>query len=101
MVRSDKVDIVAERRRERQTNDAKVVTFRKAAESFIAAQSHGWRNAKHAEQWTSTLKAHAFPVIGDMPVAEIARSDIIQVLEPVWIKTPETARRVADASSPS
>jgi integrase len=94
LVRSDKIDVVGDRHRERQANNASVMTFRKAAESFIAAQSNGWRNAKHAEQWTSTLKAHAFPVIGDMPVAEIARSDIIQVLEPIWIKTPETARRV-------
>src|SRR5439155_6982901 len=39
-------------------------------------------------------EAHAYPIIGDMPVAEIARSDIIQVLEPIWIKIPETARRV-------
>jgi integrase len=94
IVRSDKIDIVADRRRERQTNNTKVVTFRKAAESFIDAQSHGWRNAKHAEQWGSTLRTHAYPVIGDMPVAEITRADIIQVLDPIWTKTPETARRV-------
>jgi len=94
VVRSDRIDLVAERRRERQANSAKVVTFRKAAEAYIAAQAHNWRNAKHADQWTSTLRAHVYPVVGDMPVAEIARSDIIRVLEPIWIKTPETARRV-------
>jgi integrase len=94
LVRSDKIDPVAERRRERQAADTKVVTFRKAAESFIAAQAHNWLNAKHADQWTSTLRAHAYPVIGDMSVTEVTRSDVIQVLDPIWIKTPETARRV-------
>src|SRR5437763_2096195 len=37
-VRSDRIDPVDERRRERQATSAKVVTFQKAAESYIAAQ---------------------------------------------------------------
>jgi integrase len=94
LVRSDRIDPVAERRRERQANNANVVTFRKAAEAFIAAQAHNWRNAKHADQWAGTLKAHAYPIIGDTTVAEISRADIIRVLEPIWTRTPETARRI-------
>src|SRR5262245_36364304 len=42
LVRSDGIDLVAERQRERQVSNAKVVTFRKAAETYIAAQAHNW-----------------------------------------------------------
>jgi integrase len=90
-VRSDRIDIVAERRRERQTNGAKIVTFRRAASDFIAAQTSHWRAG---DQWTTSLKSHVYPVIGDLPVAEIARADVIRVLDPIWLRTPETARRV-------
>ena len=30
--------------------------------------SAGWRNAKHAAQWSSTLKTYAEPIIGALPV---------------------------------
>ena len=39
-------------------------TFRKAAEGYIAAHRSGWKNAKHADQWQSTLEAHVFPALG-------------------------------------
>ena len=31
------------------------ITFRAVAEAHIAAHSDGWRNAKHRQQWSSTL----------------------------------------------
>jgi integrase len=92
-VKGDGINIVAERKRERLVKLANVMTFRKAATAFIAGQTH-WRNLKHGDQWTSTLESHAYPIIGDLPVSEITRADIIRVLEPIWLKTPETARRI-------
>jgi integrase len=93
-VRSDKIDIVAERHRERQIANATSMTFRKAAESFIAAQEHNWRNNKHSAQWRGSLATYAYPSLGEMPVATITRADVIRTLEPIWLKKPETARRV-------
>jgi len=93
-VRNDKVDVVAEKRRERQAEAGRGMTFQVATESFIAGQAHGWKSAKHAAQWASTLKTHAYPIIGNLPVSEITRADIIRVLEPIWRRTPETARRL-------
>ena len=43
-------------------------TFRSAAMALMDSKRSGWRNAKHAAQWMATLEAHAFPVIGDLPV---------------------------------
>lgn len=53
-----------------------------------------WRNEKHRYQWLRTVEVWAFPVIGDRPMAGIERSDILRVLQPVWLKQPETARRL-------
>lgn len=47
---------------------AGVKTFRQCAEEFIDAHQPGWRNLKHRQQWASSLKTYAFPVIGDLPV---------------------------------
>ena len=37
---------------------------------------------------------HTLPVIGDVKVDQIRRSDVLAVLEPIWTVKPETARRV-------
>lgn len=52
------------------------------------------KGGKHSKQWITTLERHAFPTIGNRPVGAIVRSEIFAVLDPIWRKTPETARRV-------
>lgn len=47
------------------------VTFKAMAETHIAANKESWRNAKHRQQWENTLKTYAYPVFGDLPVAEV------------------------------
>ena len=44
--------------------------------------------------WWGSLELHAFPIIGDVKVDRIRRSDVLAVLEPIWAVRPETARRV-------
>ena len=73
---------------------AKAVTFRDAADRYIAAHQSSWRNAKHIVQWSSTLRAYAFPVFGDVSVAAIDADLVLKVLEPTWESRNETARRV-------
>jgi len=64
------------------------------AEALVKAKSAGWKNEKHAAQWTATLEAHVFPLIGDMPVARVGTDDVLRVLRPIWERVPETASRV-------
>lgn len=71
-----------------------IPTFKEAAERYHAAVKGSWRNGKHADQWLSTLKAHAFPTIGGMRVGHIDAPTIQSVLLPIWLTLPETARRV-------
>lgn len=53
-----------------------------------------WRNAKHKEQWFTTVRAYAFPVLGKKKLSEIKKADILEVLEPLWSTKTETASRV-------
>lgn len=73
---------------------ARVVTFRTAAEGYLDAHQAGWKNAKHAAQWAATLKAYAYPTIGDLPVAEINVGLVLKCVEPIWSTKAETASRV-------
>ena len=69
-------------------------TFSECSALFIADNKAGWRNAKHAEQWTNTLKTYVDPVIGRMAVADITTTHIIKILNPIWTTKTETASRV-------
>ena len=81
-------DPLAERHR------ANVPTFREAAKKVYEANLPRWQNGKHTVNWWGSLELHAFPVIGDVKVDRIRRSDVLAVLEPIWAVRPETARRV-------
>lgn len=73
---------------------AEAITFRVCAEKTIAAKRGGWRNGKHADQWTATLATYAYPVIGDLVVAAVETGHITQILEPIWTTKNETASRL-------
>ena len=40
---------------------ASKVTFEAVALEYIEAHSPSWRNAKHAQQWSNTLKTYVYP----------------------------------------
>jgi integrase len=72
---------------------ARSLTFRECAERFVAAHEASWRNAKHRQQWRSTLD-YTYPLIGNLPVADIDTALVLKTLEPIWQTKPETARRL-------
>lgn len=91
------IDPVAERQAARSTLAAAVasaMTFKQAAQKYIETNEAGWKNAKHAAQWTSSLEAYAFPSIGGLQVAHIDTSHVVGILEPIWNSKTETASRV-------
>jgi integrase len=73
---------------------AKPKTFRDAALELIESKRPGWKNAKHAAQWTTTMEAYVFPKLGAVQVAKIETADVISTLTPIWSEKPETANRV-------
>jgi integrase len=73
---------------------AKAITFQDCSGRYIKAHRVGWRNAKHAGQWDTTLAMYAYPTIGSLPVAAIDTGHITRILEPIWSAKAETASRV-------
>lgn len=69
-------------------------TFRQCATAYVAAHKAGWKNAKHAQQWSNTLETYAYPTLGEMLVRDVALPQVLGVLEPIWTKKTETATRV-------
>jgi integrase len=74
------------------------LTFRQCAEQYIDSHKAGWSNVKHARQWPSTLQQYVYPVIGNIPVAQLSgragTQKIKQALDPIWYTKTTTASRV-------
>jgi integrase len=70
------------------------LTFDLCAARFLDAHASTWKNPKHRAQWKSTLATYASPILGSLPVSAVDTAEVMQVLEPIWRKIPETARRV-------
>jgi len=83
-------DPLAERREERRV----VPTFEVAAREVHEAHSVSFKNKKHAAQWITTLETYAFPAFGARQISDLEPKDVLEVLSPIWIEKPETARRV-------
>jgi hypothetical protein len=69
-------------------------TFRACAEAYIKAKSPGWKNLKHASQWTNTLETYVYPTIGELLVRNINIGHITAIIEPHWTTKNETINRV-------
>lgn len=92
---SQGIDIANERKtRKSETKTQKIVTFEELATEIIKAKQPEWRNSKHAQQWTSTLREYAYPIIGYKQLSDITTDDILRVLTPIWSTKTETATRL-------
>jgi integrase len=83
--------------RARQALEAsRSISFAAAAEMYYAQHEGKWSNAKHRQAFLSTLKQHAYPLIGKLPVASIDTGLVLKVLErdDLWTKKHQTASRV-------
>lgn len=96
-----KIDPLEHRKQQAQVAAARAaqiaagaVTFKKVSLEYIEANQAGWKNAKHAKQWRSSLSAHAYPVMGDTPVGAIDTAMVLEVLNPIWLTKTETATRL-------
>jgi integrase len=96
-LRLDGRDPIEARRAERmqgKLDAARAMTFKACAERYIAAHKAGWRNAKHAAQWTATLDTYVYPFFGALPVQSVDVGLVMKAVEPIWAEKPETASRV-------
>lgn len=79
---------VVERRR------ATTPTLREAAERVHLTLIPTWKSDQHAIRWMRTLRKDVFPKLGDIPIDQVTKSDLLNILEPIWHTKAETARRI-------
>lgn len=91
---TDPIDAKRAARSNAAASARKALTFRKAAEQYIEDNSAQWKNRKSEAQWLSALRTYAFPLLGDLDVADIATSHVLDCLKPVWVGKTETASRL-------
>ena len=90
----DPLQVKRELEAKQKAEKADLVTFNHCAERYIESHKAGWKNAKHAQQWTNTIHTYASPVIGSLPIKSIDTALIMRVLEPIWLTKNETAGRL-------
>jgi integrase len=98
----DGTDPLATRAADRQRRALRM-SFQECAAAYIERNKVGWKNPKHIQQWSSTMRDWVYPIIGALPVSDIDTPAIMKVLtqEPkghpsktLWNVKPETASRV-------
>ena len=83
---------IDERRRKAEEQN-RAITFGDFADQLLPELSRGFRNAKHAAQWVSTLNTYAADIRKKL-IAEIGTDDVLAALQPIWTTKAETASRV-------
>jgi integrase len=73
---------------------ARSITFNECAAAYIKAHQPGWKNAKHAAQWGTTVDTYCGPVFGALPVQGVDTGLVLKALEPIWTAKHETATRL-------
>jgi hypothetical protein len=68
-------------------------TFRTCAKEFMTSHDPEWRNDIHREPWRASLETYAYPIIGDVPIADIDTALVLKVLQPIWAEKTVTATR--------
>jgi hypothetical protein len=89
----DGIDPLEHRRKDiegRAVESAKNKTFSEVAAAYLSMHRNDWKNPKHITQWENSLTKDA-KAIANRPVAAIDTSHVLEVLEPIWRKKPETA----------
>lgn len=105
----DGVDPIDARRAAKTKEAAKAaatMTFKQAAETFFDHNAAKWTHKRSRDQFLSSLRDHAFPIVGDLAVAAIGLPAMLAVLEQkvearrgrpggrFWDVKPVTAGRV-------
>lgn len=69
--------------------------FGDVADEYFKSKSSEYRNEKYREMVRRALTETLAP-IRKLPVADVGLEDILRVLKPVWIATPETGKRLRE-----
>ena len=93
MVKSGVDPLEARNASGRVTGENGRVTFEQFAAQYLEGKRGGFKSAKHFKQWQTTLSTYAQP-LHDLSVDEIKTANVLAVLQPIWLKIPETSSRL-------
>jgi integrase len=78
-------------RRQEAAAAAQLRTVREVAALFFGKHEARW--VKFGD-WKRSLDLYVHPVIGNVAIADVGVPHVLKVVEPIWQRIPETARRV-------
>ncbi|MCY4051692.1 MAG: tyrosine-type recombinase/integrase [Gammaproteobacteria bacterium] len=58
-----------------------------------------WRNPKTGKNWKEGMDKYVTSVIGNTPIDEVSREDVLNILVPLWIDKPNLARKTRQRMS--
>lgn len=76
------------------SRNAETLTFEEATIEYHRLVAQSFRSEKHAAQWLAGMKKHVFPAFGERMINTVGVVDVRKALEPIWINTHETARKI-------
>jgi len=79
--------------KEKQRVRRSVPSFERAARECYDAIKEGWKDRRR-NVWLKSLEHHVFPTMGETPVDQVGSAAVRDVLAPIWLKIPDTGRRV-------
>ena len=79
---------------QRKLEDAReaAITFGDMAEKVLANLETELSNEKHQAQWRRSLIEVA-AALNPLPIGDVSTDDVLDVLKPLWVATPESASR--------
>jgi len=90
----DPIEMRQKKRADADLQRLKNKTFKQVAEEYLTTHESDYRNEKHRKQWRSTITTYAYPVIGQLSIAQVGIEDVLRVLKPIWSDKTETASRL-------
>ena len=88
------IDPINERigvRQQEAADVAQLRSVREVAALFFAKHQGRWSKER---DWKRSLDLYVHPVIGNVAIADVGVPHVLKVVEPIWHRIPETARRV-------
>ena len=74
-------------------------SFAQVQEKTLEGLAATWRNPKTARNWKQGMHRYVAPHIGNMPIDEVSREDVLEILVPLWTQKPNLARKTRQRMS--
>lgn len=68
-------------------------TFEPVARQCYESLRKGWKDRRNAS-WIASFENHVFPLIGSKRIDAIDSRLVLEVMEPIWLTIPDTARKI-------